>query len=185
RVLQEEKKSVNNNFESDIHKTENKDIDTESASRKNQSVNKFEQRLYNTLGDKNIIEPLSVKIKNLTWWKIPNEDKGVRSGILPFYSQVISSYYPFPMSNRVTTCQNLIKKYGHYIFGVYKENNNITRFVYGVPGEFKREEQPYKGVTGFKNWSYKNNNIDGNFGYWVVFVNATTGEVTEPPQSIK
>lgn len=175
----------NNNVEPNVHKAEDKIIDVESASRKTKPVNKFEQRLYNSLGDENKIEPLSVKIKNLTWWKVPYDDKGLRSGVLPFYSQIISSYYPFPISNRVTTCQSLMKKYGHYLFGVYKENNNISRFVYGVPGEFNREEQPYKGATGFKNWSYKNKNIDGNYGYWVVFVNATTGEVTEPPQTIK
>jgi hypothetical protein len=178
----EEKTEVADNGEIDGDELGN---DVESASRKNKYINKFEQRLYNTLGDANKTEPLSVKIKNLTWWKIPYDDKGARSGILPFYSQIISSYYPFPMANRVITCHNLIKKYKHYIFGVYKENDNITRFVYGVPGEFKREEQPYKGVTGFKNWSYKNKDIDGNFGYWIVFVNATTGEVTEPPQTIK
>lgn len=182
---QEDAKMDEDNNIEDVHKPENEDVNVESAARKNKPVNKFEQRLYNTLGEENKIEPLSVKIKNLTWWRIPYSAKEVRSGVLPFYSQVLNSYYPFPMANRVTTCHNLIKKYGHYLFGVYKENDNITRFVYGVPGEFKREEQPYRGVTGFKNWSYKNKNIDGNFGYWVVFVNATTGEITEPPQNIK
>lgn len=156
--------------------------DNVEAAAKKAQRNRFEENLYRVLNNYGKLEPLSVNINNLSWWKIPYDDRGVKNGTLPFYNQLISSYYPFPMSNRVTTCQNLIKKYGHYIFGIYKENNAIKRFVYGIPGEFKREEQPYKGVTGFKNWSYKNKNIDGNYGYWIAFVDSGTGEVTEPPQ---
>lgn len=156
--------------------------DVESASRRTGNKSKVEENLYNILGDSNRIEPLSVNIKNLAWWNVPYDDRNMKNGMLPYYNQIISSYYPFPMSNRVTTCQSLMKKYGHYIFGIYKENNNIKRFVYGIPGEFKREEQPYKGITGFKNWSYKNKSSEGSYGYWIAFIDSTTGEITEPPQ---
>jgi hypothetical protein len=144
--------------------------------------NRFDENIYNTLKEYKTLEPLSVKLKNFSWWYIPYDEMGVKNGILPFYSQIISSYYPYPMSARVTTCANLMKKYGHYIFGIYKENDEIVKFIYGVPGEFTKEEQPYKGVTGFKNWSYATKDNKKDSGYWLAFVNPKTGETTDPPQ---
>lgn len=143
---------------------------------------KFEESLYSVLKDYKQVDPLSVKIKNFYWWYIPYDETGIKNGFLPYYSQVISSYYPYPMSNRVTTCSSLMKKYGHYIFGIYKEKGDIVKFVYGVPGEFTKEEQPYKGITGFKNWSYSNKENYDKHGYWLAFVNPRTGETTEPPE---
>lgn len=149
----------------------------------NQSFrNRFDEKLFKTLREFKEVEPLSVKLKNFNWWYIPYDEMGIKTGILPYYNQIISSYYPYPMSNRVTTCASLMKKYGHYIFGIYKEKDEIAKFIYGVPGEFTKEEQPYKGVTGFKNWSYANKDNKGESGYWLAFVNPKTGETTDPPQ---
>jgi hypothetical protein len=144
--------------------------------------NRFDVKLYKTLKDYKEIEPLSVKLRNFSWWYIPYDEMGIKNGILPYYNQIISSYYPYPMSNRVTTCANLMKKYGHYIFGIYKENDEIVKFIYGIPGEFTKEEQPYKGVTGFKNWSYADKEAKEEYGYWLAFVNPKTGETTDPPK---
>lgn len=156
----------------------------EATTKKSIYKSKFEENLYNMLREYNKINPLSTDIKSMSWWKIPYDDRGVKNGSLPYYDQIISSYYPYPMSNRVTTCHGLMRKYGYYLFGIYKENNNIKKFVYGIPGEFKREEQPYKGITGFKNWSYKNKDINGDYGFWLAFVDSNTGEVSEPPQIV-
>jgi len=162
----------------------NEEVDVKLTSKKMVYKNKFEENLYNVLREYIKLDPLSVDIKNMSWWKIPYDDRGVKNGFLPYYDQIISSYYPYPMSNRVTTCHGLMRKYGYYIFGIYKENNDIKKFVYGIPGEFKRDEQPYKGVTGFKNWSYKNKEISGDYGFWLAFVDSSTGGVSEPPQIV-
>jgi len=146
--------------------------------------NKLYENLYNTLKDYKSVEPLSVKIKNFNWWHIPYDEMGIKNGFLPYYNQIVSSYYPYPMSNRVTTCNSLMRKYGHYVFGVYKENDDIIKFVYGVPGAFTKEEQPYKGITGFKNWSYGSKENKKENGYWLAFVNPKTGEITDPPQIV-
>lgn len=146
--------------------------------------NRFDESLYNVLKDYRQVEPLSVKIKNFDWWYIPYDETGMRNGFLPYYNQIISSYYPYPMTRHVTTCSSLMNKYGHYVFGIYKEKGEIVKFVYGVPGEFTKEEQPYKGVTGFKNWSYSNKENNDRHGYWLAFVNPKTGETTEPPQIV-
>lgn len=161
-----------------------KDQEPEVEAQTRKYRNKFDESLYNVLKEYEQVEPLSVKIKNLYWWYIPYDETGIRNGFLPYYNQIISSYYPYPMSNRVTTCNNLMRKYSHYIFGVYKEKGDIVKFVYGVPGEFTREEQPYKGITGFKNWSYSNKDNYDKHGYWLAFVNPKTGETTEPPQIV-
>lgn len=149
-----------------------------------QAKNRFDEGLYNVLKDYKQVEPLSVKLNNFSWWYIPYDATGMRNGFLPYFNQIISSYYPYPMSNRVTTCSGLMKKYGHYVFGVYKENGKITSLIYGVPGEFTKEEQPYKGVTGFKNWSYSNKEKASKCGYWLAFVNPKTGDITEPPNVV-
>lgn len=146
--------------------------------------NKFDESLYYALKEYKQVEPLSVKIKNFIWWYIPYDETGIKNGFLPYYNQIISSYYPYPISNRVTTCSGLMKKYGHYIFGIYKQNEDIVKFIYGVPGEFSKEEQPYKGITGFKNWSYSNKQDKADYGYWLAFVNPKTGETTEPPEIV-
>ncbi len=183
-IIQEEQKPLQEgNIE--IENSNNKKEDIESVSKKVAYKNKFEENLYTILKEYKRITPLSVDIKSMSWWKVPYDDRGVKNGFLPYYDQIISSYYPYPMSNRVTTCHSLMRKYGYYLFGIYKDNNkNIKKFVYGVPGEFKREEQPYKGITGFKNWSYKNKEINGDYGFWLAFVDSSTGEVTEPPQIV-
>lgn len=158
-----------------------KDEEPEIGAQGRKYRNRFDESLYNVLKDYKQVEPLSVKIKKLYWWYIPYDETGIKNGFLPYYNQVISSYYPYPMSNRVTTCSGLMRKYGHYIFGIYKENDDIAKFVYGVPGEFTKEEQPYKGITGFKNWSYSNKENYDKHGYWLAFVNPRTGATTEPP----
>jgi hypothetical protein len=183
-IIQEEPKSLQEK-DSEMKITNNEEETVEGASKKTAYKNKFEENLYTILKEYRRITPLSVDIKSMSWWKIPYDDRGVKNGFLPYYDQIISSYYPYPMSNRVTTCHSLMRKYGYYLFGIYKDNNkNIKKFVYGVPGEFKREEQPYKGITGFKNWSYKNKEINGDYGFWLAFVDSRTGEVTEPPQIV-
>lgn len=155
-------------------------IETQSRKFKN----KFDESLYYALKESKQVDPLSVKLKDFNWWYIPYDETGIKNGFLPYYNQIISSYYPYPISNRVTTCSGLMKKYGHYIFGIYIQNEDIVKFIYGVPGEFTKEEQPYKGITGFKNWSYSKKQDKEDYGYWLAFVNPKTGETTEPPEIV-
>lgn len=160
------------------------DTEQEIESQARKYKNKFEESLYRALKNYKTVEPLSVKIKDFEWWYIPYDETGVKNGFLPYYNQIISSYYPYPVSNRVTTCSGLMKKYGHYIFGVFRERGEIVKFVYGVPGKFAKEEQPYKGITGFKNWSYSNKEDKGEYGYWLAFVNPRSGATTDPPDIV-
>lgn len=183
KIIDETQVSEKQESNDDVAKSSQED-EPQVISESIRHKNKFNESLYNALKDYKRTEPLSIKIKNFSWWYIPYDEMGIKNGFLPYYNQIVSSYYPYPMSNRVTTCNNLMKKYGHYIFGVYEDNDDIVKFIYGVPGEFTKEEQPYKGITGFKNWSYSNKENNAEHGYWLAFVNPRTGESTDPPQIV-
>lgn len=185
--IEEIQESKKQEIDDDVAKSSQEFSQEDENSVKSESIrhkNKFNESLYNALKDYKRTEPLSVKIKNFSWWYIPYDEMGIKNGFLPYYNQIVSSYYPYPMSNRVTTCNSLMKKYGHYIFGIYEDNDDIIKFIYGVPGEFTKEEQPYMGITGFKNWSYSNKDNNTEHGYWLAFVNPRTGESTDPPQIV-
>lgn len=184
RIKQTSVSSAVDLHEEAVQEEQNEEDESQAKAQTHKYRNRFDENLYNVLKDYKRVEPLSVKINDFEWWFVPYDETGMKNGFLPFYSQIISSYYPYPMSNRVTTCSGLMKKYGHYIFGVYKEKGDIAKFIYGIPGEFTKEEQPYKGITGFKNWSYSNKGKNDEHGYWLAFVNPKTGETTEPPQIV-
>lgn len=172
-------KSVKEHEENEKEIDESSKVEAESRRYKN----KYYDNLLNNLTHYKKVEPLSVTIKGFEWWYIPYDEMGMRNGFLPYYNQVISSYYPYPVSNRITTCNSLMKKYGHYIFGISNNEDGINRFIYGIPGQFTKDEQPYKGANGFKNWSYSSKG-EGEHGYWLCFVNPKTGDITEPPQIV-
>lgn len=141
----------------------------------------YERNLYNLLEKFEPIKPLAHDIRSIKWWKVLYDENSIYKGFLPYFNQIISTYYPYPMANHITSCQTLLKQYGYYIFGIYEKDGKILKFVYGLPGKFTRDQQPYKGVTGFKNWSYKNNDIPGDYGYWLAFIDADTGAITDAP----
>ena len=141
----------------------------------------YEKKLFRLLKEFETIKPLAQDISSMKWWKVLYDENSVYKGFLPYFNQIITTYYPYPISHHITTCQTLLKKHGYYLFGVYEKNGKISKYVYGVPGKFTRDQQPYRGVTGFKNWSYKNNNIPGDYGYWLAFIDADTGAISDAP----
>lgn len=180
---------INDNY-NDNKNNMDKNIEDNSVSKlnavekepgKHSYKNEYEKNLYSLLSTFNKVSPLAHDINSIRWWRVDYDENSIYKGFLPYFNQIISTYYPYPLSNHVTTCQLLMKKHGYYLFGIYEENGKIEKFVYGVPGKFTRDEQPYRGVTGFKNWSYKKNDLDGNYGYWLAFIDANTGAIAEPP----
>jgi len=160
-----------------------KDINNENVEK--QGAKKYstdyERNLYKLLDKFEPIRPLAHDIRSINWWKVLYDENSLYKGFLPYFNQIISTYYPYPMSNHITSCQTLLKAYGYYLFGIYEKEGKISKFVYGLPGKFTRDQQPYKGVTGFKNWSYKSNDIPGDYGYWLAFIDAETGSISDAP----
>ena len=126
------------------------------------------------------IEPFKNKLKGYKFWEIEYDENNFYKGFLPYYDYVVSMYYPYPSVQRTTTCQNLIKKYKHYIFGIVMENEQPKYYIYGIPGKFKSSEHPYRGSTGFTTWLQGKNYENDKLGYWLLHIDTSAGRVTSP-----
>ena len=122
------------------------------------------------------VEPLKIYLHNYSWWRIDDDGTEPYRGFLPYYNYLMSSDYKYPFLHNSTTCINQIRKYGHYLFGLYKERQEAKFYVYGVPGRFTPDEHPFKGITGFNTWY---DSIDG-IGYWILYIDPITGKVIYP-----
>lgn len=68
-------------------------------------------------------------------------------------------------------------KYRHLLVGVYEDKTrNLRYIVCGVPGVYWVDEKPFGKMC---RWAQVNGNIPkyGAFGYWLVYINPTTGEI--------
>ncbi|KPU27493.1 hypothetical protein TR13x_05350 [Caloranaerobacter sp. TR13] len=126
------------------------------------------------------VNPLREELKGYTWWEIEYDRKNIYRGFLPFYNYIINTYYPYQINFKTTTCHNLIRKYGHYIFGTVEENGEIKYYVYGIPGRFTKDEQPYRGMTGFTTWIPRKGRNRERIGYWLLHIDAITGRIVSP-----
>ncbi|WP_202708124.1 hypothetical protein [Sporosalibacterium faouarense] len=124
------------------------------------------------------VEPFQEKMEGYDWWEIEYDDKNLYRGFLPYYNHIIGMYYPYPSIYKSVGCQSLIKKYNHYIFGIMKMNDEVKYYVYGMPGQYTRREQPHRGATGFTKWRKKKGN--NGLGYWIIHIDPTTGRVVNP-----
>lgn len=125
------------------------------------------------------VEPFRENLRDCTWWKIEYNNEDFQRGFLPFYNYLVNAYYPYPLTSKTTTCQSMIEKYGHYIFGTVTKQGEIQYYVYGVPGKFTIAEHPYNGSTGFNTWLKDKNSSEG-LGYWLIYVDALSGKIVNP-----
>jgi len=122
------------------------------------------------------VQPFKVYLHGYTWWRIDDDGHNSYKGFLPYYNYLLSADYKYPFLNNSTTCLDQIRKYGHYLFGIYSENNQAKYYVYAIPGRFTMEEHPFKGITGFNTWY---DSID-EIGYWILYIDPLTGKVIYP-----
>lgn len=122
------------------------------------------------------VQPLKIYLHNYTWWRIEDDGSQPYRGFLPYYNYLMSSDYKYPFLQNAATCMDQIKRYGHYLFGLYKENDEVKLYIYGVPGRFTLEEHPFRGITGFNTWY---DSVDG-IGYWVLYIDPIKGKVIYP-----
>ncbi len=122
------------------------------------------------------VQPFKIYLHGYTWWRIDDDGSNANRGFLPYYNYLFSANYKYPFLYNATTCMDQILKYGHYLFGLYKEGEEVKYYVYAVPGRFTIDEHPFKGITGFNTW-YES--IDG-VGYWLLYIDPLTGETIYP-----
>jgi hypothetical protein len=122
------------------------------------------------------VQPLKMDLHGYSWWRIDNDGIDSYKGFLPYYNYLMSTNYKYPFLNNSTTCLNLIRKYNHYLFGMYKDGRETKYYIYGVPGSFTVEEHPFKGITGFNTWYESTNGL----GYWILYIDPMTGKIIYP-----
>lgn len=122
------------------------------------------------------VQPFKIYLHGYTWWRIDDDGSNANRGFLPYYNYLFSASYKYPFLYNSTTCMDQILKYGHYLFGLYKEGEEVKYYVYAVPGTFTIDEHPFRGITGFNTW-YES--IDG-VGYWLLYIDPLTGETIYP-----
>lgn len=125
------------------------------------------------------VDPFRENLKDCSWWRIDQENEQIHRGFLPFYDYLINTYYPYPLTTKITTCQSLIEKHKHYIFGIVMKQDEIKYYVYGVPGGYTIEDHPYNGTTGFNTWLKNKDSYEG-LGYWLVYIDALSGKIVNP-----
>ncbi|NLW23489.1 MAG: hypothetical protein GXY88_09630 [Tissierellia bacterium] len=122
------------------------------------------------------VQPLKIYLHGYSWWRIDDDGTGLNRGFLPYYNYLMSANYRYPFLYNSTTCLDQIRKYGHYLFGLYREGKDTKYYVYAVPGKFTIEEHPFRGITGFNTWY---DSMDG-IGYWVLYIDPMTGNIIYP-----
>lgn len=119
------------------------------------------------------VDPFKIYLHGYSWWQIEDCNTDLHKGFLPYYNYLMSTDYRHSTINNSITCIDLIRKYGHYIFGMYKEQKEVKYYLYGVPGKFIIEEHPFKGTTGFNTWYESKDGL----GYWILYIDPMTGKV--------
>ncbi|WP_353095566.1 hypothetical protein [Tissierella praeacuta] len=122
------------------------------------------------------IEPFSYDLKGYNWWLVELDKENEYRAFLPYFSYIVGGNNKEPYNSNIATCNQLMNKYGHYLFGLYNEGEAVKYFVYGIPGEFSVEEHPYSGSNGFNTW-YKGKNTEG---YWIIYIDPMTGKAVKP-----
>lgn len=122
------------------------------------------------------IDPFKRNLLGYNWWTVDIDSDNEYRAFLPYFSYIVGGNNKEPHTN-VTTCNQLMNKYGHYLFGIYNEGESVKYFIYGIPGEFIQDEHPFKGANGFNTW-YEGL---GDHGYWIIYIDPMTGKPVEIP----
>lgn len=122
------------------------------------------------------IDPFKYNLKGYNWWLVELDKENEYRAFLPYFSYIVGGNNKEPYSNNIPTCNQLMSKYQHYLFGLYNEGETVKYFVYGIPGEFSVAEHPYRGANGFNTW-YQGRHVEG---YWVIYIDPMNGKPVNP-----
>ncbi len=131
-------------------------------------------------------EPFEKNPKGCTWWKIPCNPDTIYGKFMPFYGYISNMHY-YPYMNYSPNPLDLIYKYQHYIFGIFRySNHQPVYYIYGIPGRYTVSEQPCHGRTGFVSWyPLQDGEMQkGDYGYWFLYIDAKSGNLVMPSKPI-
>ncbi len=132
--------------------------------------------LINLLNYYPYIEPFKLHLAGYNWWRIDIVDLANEKNFLPYFDYIISRDYNQPLTSEFIGANQLIKKYSHYIFGLYENKEGLKYYIYGIAGLFTIDEYPQGGTTGFNTWYEGKENL----GYWLLYLEPNTGRIIYP-----
>lgn len=121
------------------------------------------------------VDPFKYTLKGYNWWIVELDKENEYRSFLPYFSYISGGNTKEHYAGNIATCNQLMNKYQHYLFGLYNEEEKVKYFVYGIPGSFTQEEHPYKGANGFNTW-HPGQNTEG---YWIIFIDPMTGKLVD------
>lgn len=139
---------------------------------KNQTVN----YVLNILRFFPYIDPFKQNLRGYNWWIVELDKENEYRSFLPYFSYITGGNSKESYVDKAITCNDLINKYQHYLFGLYNEGEEVKYFVYGIPGSFTPDEHPNGGADGFATW-YPGEDIEG---YWIIYIDPMTGKSVNP-----
>lgn len=132
------------------------------------------------------VDPFKQSIKDHKWWVIKENNCDIQYYCILYNGYLMPMVYPF------MNYKNIGKIYSednNWIFGIvtqeYNNKSIYKYFVYGIPGRFYMQEQPFKGSTGYLYWQSKDVEKDDKVGYWLLYVDIQTGKIVIPRRPVK
>lgn len=172
-------------YEENINKIPIKEIEEEIVEEDYNVVNNYEDLnqkqqtinyVLNILRYFPYLDPFKNNLTGYNWWVVDLDRENEYRSFLPYFSYLTGGNNKEFYNKSAITCSQLMDKYQHYIFGLYNVNEEVKYFVYGVPGNFTKDEHPSKGKDGFNTW-YEGK--DGH-GYWIIYIDPITGRPVYP-----
>lgn len=127
--------------------------------------------------------PFIQPIPKHKWWQVKEYDSQIQYYCILYNGYLMPMIYPF------MNYKNLSMVEKEWVFGTVTENYEdkevLKYFVYGIPGKFYMQEQPFKGSTGYLYWQSSDVISKDPMGYWLLYVDVHTGKIVIPRRPVK
>ena len=130
-----------------------------------------------------LADPFKQPIQNHKWWYVKEFDTDIQYYCILYNGYLMPMIYPFMNYKNIHAIPR------DWIFGVVTEDSGdkklLKYFVYGIPGRFYMQEQPFRGSTGYLYWQSEDVVKSEPMGYWLLYVDVHTGKIVIPRRPVK
>src|SRR5699024_4289988 len=71
------------------------------------------------------VKPFVIQLEGYDWWRIEYDNEHSYRGFLPFSNYLNNISYNYVFMRNTVSPMSLMEKYNHYLFGMYKECNDV------------------------------------------------------------
>ena len=130
-----------------------------------------------------LADPFKQRIQNHKWWYVKEFDTDIQYYCILYNGYLMPMIYPFMNYKNIHAISR------DWIFGVVTEDSGdkklLKYFVYGIPGRFYMQEQPFRGSTGYLYLQSEDVVKSEPMGYWLLYVDVHTGKIVIPRRPVK